>query len=83
MFDDITFESDYSKLKWGTILGGVGLGLLSTGIVIGCVCRCYCKKINRKNNKLKEEPTYSHNIAPIFDKEIDNASMTPIYIQNM
>lgn len=36
---DISFESDDDKWKWGGILGGVGLALVATGVMVGCLCR--------------------------------------------
>jgi hypothetical protein len=44
MILDITFETEDDKWKWGGILGGVGLALVTTGLTIGCFCKRYLRR---------------------------------------
>ena len=94
MFDDISLESVDDKWKWGSILGGIGLSVLSTGILIGCVCRCCLDKRKRKmkekiekeikeKEKQKERIIYStSNVAPVLNKVTNNANAPPIYLED-
>jgi hypothetical protein len=36
---DISFETDDDKWKWGGVLGGIGVALVATGVMAGCLCR--------------------------------------------
>lgn len=36
---DISFETNDDKWKWGGIIGGAGLAVLTTGVMIGCLCK--------------------------------------------
>lgn len=53
MFDDISFESTDDKWLWGGVLGGVGVALITTGVVLGCVCR-KCLRDRKASRRTKE-----------------------------
>ena len=57
MFESITFETEDDKWKWGGIIGGVALGLVATGVMIGCLCRnCLVERAQKREiRKIFEE----------------------------
>lgn len=59
MFDDISFDTDDDKLKWGGILGGIGVATITTGVILCCFCR-NCLRNKKKEIAMKRE--YIQNI---------------------
>lgn len=51
---NITFETEGDKWKWGGIIGGIGMTLMATGVVLGCLCK-NCLKKKREEMKLREK----------------------------
>lgn len=73
MFDDISFETDDDKWKWISILSGMGIGILTTGIMIGCYCKGYI--IKRKERRLSEQAKALYKRTE--NSQVSMSQMTP------
>ena len=71
MFDDISFDTDDDKWKWISILSGMGIGILTTGIMIGCYCKGCIIKSREKETARRTRVLYNQ-------KEIKQISTPPI-----